>query len=106
PRSSTGTVWLDFSPGAVTQTGAIDAGERAMPGATVQAVSDAGKTVGSAKSDDSGRFKIDGLGAGRYRLRISSSTFRPPWGGLGWLGPSLITPAVIGSFIWIWAGFA
>jgi len=23
-----------------------------------------------------------------------------------WLGPSLVTPAVIGAYVWIWAGFA
>ena len=106
PGAITGTVWLDFSPGNETRKGVVDPGERGMPGATIQAVNEAGKTVASGKSDDRGRFAIAGLGPGRYRLRVAASTFRPPWGGLSWLGPSLITPAVIGSFIWIWAGFA
>lgn len=25
---------------------------------------------------------------------------------MNWLGPTLVTPAIIGSYIWMWAGFA
>jgi alpha-glucoside transport system permease protein len=108
PGAVSGTVWLDFSPGADTHKGAVDAGERGMPGAKVEALDAAGKVAGSDTTGDSGQFRMGGLDAGRgpYHLRLSRATFRPPWDGLGWLGPSLITPAVIGSFIWIWAGFA
>ncbi len=25
---------------------------------------------------------------------------------MDWLGPALVTPAIIGSYVWMWAGFA
>src|SRR5690606_21700501 len=32
--------------------------------------------------------------------------FTAAYNGLTWLGPTLITPAIIGAFVWVWAGFA
>jgi alpha-glucoside transport system permease protein len=29
-----------------------------------------------------------------------------PYNGIDWLGSSLVTPSIIGSYIWMWAGFA
>ncbi|GGT05020.1 ABC-type sugar transport system permease subunit [Streptomyces griseoviridis] len=31
---------------------------------------------------------------------------RPTAPGISWLGPALVTPAVIGAYLWIWTGFA
>jgi len=39
-------------------------------------------------------------------LAISKDTFAQPFAGVSWLGTSLITPAVIIAYIWVWAGFA
>jgi alpha-glucoside transport system permease protein len=101
-----GTVWLDFAPGGGGTKGVVDERERGLPGAHVEAVASNGKLVGRDTSGPTGRFTIRGLSPGSYRIRLAAATFRPPWGGISWLGPSLVTPAVIGAYLWIWAGFA
>ncbi len=53
-----------------------------------------------------GTFVLADLGPGDYRLRLAESNFRPPWGGVNWLSPTLVTPAVIAAWLWIWVGFA
>ena len=100
-----GTVWLDFTVGGGGEKGSIDPTERGLPGVEVEAVQ--GTTVaGSASTDPGGRFAITGLAPGEYQLRLASSNFREAFGGFSWLGPTLVTPAIIVSYIWIWAGFA
>ena len=37
---------------------------------------------------------------------MPASNFREPFGGFSWLGPTLVTPAIIVAYVWIWAGFA
>lgn len=100
-----GTVWLDFAPGGGGESGAIDEGERGLPGVEVEAVS-AGEAVASATTGPDGTFVFDGLEEGVYRLRLAASNFREPFAGISWLGPALVTPAIIVSYVWIWAGFA
>ncbi|UPZ30894.1 sugar ABC transporter permease [Streptomyces sp. LRE541] len=99
-----GTVWLDFKLGGGGEKGAIDAGEKALPGIKVEAVKD-GKVVASAKAGDDGTFTLPASAAGA-QLRLPSSNFAEPYNGVDWLGPSLVTPAIIGSYAWMWAGFA
>jgi alpha-glucoside transport system permease protein len=64
------------------------------------------EVAGTASTDASGRFAITGLAPGDYQLRLPASNFREPFGGFSWLGPTLVTPAIIVAYIWIWAGFA
>ena len=59
-----------------------------------------------ATTDDTGAFELSGLDPGDYTMRLAASNFDQPWTGFRFLGESLITPAVIGSFLWIWTGFA
>ncbi|MCZ4118780.1 sugar ABC transporter permease [Streptomyces sp. H39-S7] len=99
-----GTVWLDFKPGGGGKAGEIDAGEKALPGVKVEAVKD-GKVVASAKSGDDGTFALPASAAGAS-LRLPSSNFATQYNGVDWLGPSLVTPSIIVSYIWMWAGFA
>ncbi len=101
----TGTVWRDFKPGGGVQ-GKVETGEFGLPGVTVVLRESSGKKAGSTKTDDTGSFAFDGLQRGTYRVAIGAATFRKPFGGVSWLGPSLITPAVIIAYIWVWAGFA
>lgn len=101
-----GTVWLDFSAGGGGESGVIDADEVGLPGMEVEAVAPDGSVAASAEAGDDGTFVIEGLDPGDHRLRLASSNFAEPWTGFNWLGPSLVTPAVIGSFLWIWTGFA
>ncbi len=100
-----GTVWLDFAPGGGGEQGEIDQGEVGLPSATVEAVA-GDEVVASAQTEPDGSFVIDGLQDGEYRLRLAASNFREPFGGVSWLGPALVTPSIIVSYVWIWAGFA
>ena len=106
PGAVTGAVWLDFSRGGGGMAGAVDPGERGLPGTRVEAVGPGNEVVAADTTDALGRFSLGDLGAGSYRLRLAASTFREPFAGVRWLGPTLVTPAVIGSYVWIWAGFA
>jgi alpha-glucoside transport system permease protein len=103
--SITGTVWRDFKPGGGVQ-GKVEKAELGLPGVTVVLRGSDGRKVGSAKTGDTGAFAFDDLKSGQYRVSIGRDTFRKPFGGVSWLGPSLITPAVIIAYIWVWAGFA
>lgn len=104
PDAVTGTVWLDFRPGGTGRSGVIDPGEKALAGVKVQAVRD-GKVVASAKSAKDGTYKLPGSAAGA-QLRLPASNFSGKYNGIDWLGPDLITPSIIGSYVWMWAGFA
>lgn len=98
-----GVVWLDFTPGGGGQPGVVDRGERGLPGITVEAVRD-GKVVDSAVTADDGAFRLQADGP--VQLRMAGDPFREPFRGLAWLGPTLVTPSIIGAYVWIWAGFA
>jgi alpha-glucoside transport system permease protein len=100
-----GVVWLDFTRGGGGEPGVVDPTEVGLPGVTVEALAD-GAVAASAVTAGDGSFLLEGLEQGNYKLRLAESTFREAFGGFTWLGPSLITPAVMVAFIWIWAGFA
>jgi alpha-glucoside transport system permease protein len=104
-RGVAGTVWLDLRPGGGGSPGDLDTGKRGMPGITVQAVAH-GTVVATTTTDVHGRFTFPHLTTGSYTIRLPSDNFAAPFAGIAWLGPSLVTPAIIGSYIWIWAGFA
>jgi len=98
-------VWLDFTRGGGGTPGVIDQSEPGLPRVIVEALLD-GQVVGTATTDTAGVFEFPGLTGGGYTLRLADENFVQPFRGLTWLGPSLVTPAVIGAYIWIWAGFA
>jgi alpha-glucoside transport system permease protein len=100
-----GTVWLDFAPGGGGGPGVIDPEERGLPGVEVEAVAD-GEVVASTTTGSDGAFVLEGMPAGSYELRLPPANFREPFGGVNWLGATLVTPAIIAAYIWIWAGFA
>lgn len=102
----TGTVWFDFTRGGGGVRGEIDDGENALPGMLIEAVVD-GEVVGEAISDEDGRFVIDGLDESvTASVVLPESNFTAPFRGVSWLGPSLVTPAIIIAYVWMWAGFA
>ncbi|NUR63735.1 MAG: ABC transporter permease subunit, partial [Catenulispora sp.] len=103
-----GTVWLDIVYGGGGKPNHIDAGKKGMPGISVKVIDTAtGKSAGSASAHNDGTFTIKGLKPGaKYALQIPASNFSEPYRGIQWLGPSLVTPAIIASYLWIWAGFA
>jgi alpha-glucoside transport system permease protein len=100
-----GVVWLDFTKGGGGKSGAIDSTEKGLPGMTVEAVQ-GGKVVASTKTDAAGDFRFPDLSGNGYTLRLPKSDFAQPFSGVSWLGPDLITPSIIISYLWIWAGFA
>jgi len=101
----TGVVWRDFKPGG-GKTGQVEQGELGLPGVTVELRDAAGKKLESTKTADNGTFAFDDVEAGGHRVAIGPKTFAKPFGGVTWLGPKLITPALIIAYTWVWAGFA
>ncbi|MBT2394029.1 sugar ABC transporter permease [Streptomyces sp. ISL-1] len=99
-----GTAWLDFTKGGGGKLNAIDARELGLKGIKVEAVRD-GKVVASARAGADGTFTLPASAEGA-QLRLPADNFREPYNGVNWLGPSLVTPAIIGSYVWMWAGFA
>jgi alpha-glucoside transport system permease protein len=101
----TGVVWRDFRPGG-GKPGKVEAGERGIPGATIDLTGSDGSKVASTTSDNRGNFKFTGLKGGSYTVGVDKQTFSAPFVGTEWLGPKLITPSVMIAYIWVWAGFA
>src|SRR5690606_37725936 len=82
----------------------VDALELGYAGMRIEAVRD-GRVVETATAADDGTFSLSSKADGAH-LRLPAANFAAPYNGLDWLGPSLVTPAIIGSYIWMWAGFA
>jgi alpha-glucoside transport system permease protein len=102
-----GTVWRDFKPGG-GRPGVVEPQESGLPGVTVELsrASSGGGTVASTTTAANGSFSFGDVGPGSYRVGIAASTFAAPYEGVNWLGPKLITPAVMIAYVWVWAGFA
>ncbi|GAA3428601.1 sugar ABC transporter permease [Streptosporangium nondiastaticum] len=105
PGELAGTVWVDFTQGGGGRLNEVDATEKALEGLTVEAVQN-GEVKATATTGADGTFRLSGLSAGDYVVRLPQSNFEAAFGGVSWLGPTLITPAIIGAFIWVWAGFS
>ncbi|MET9377286.1 sugar ABC transporter permease [Streptomyces sp. NPDC002992] len=100
----TGTAWLDFTRGGGGKPNVVDPKELGLKGLRVEAVKD-GKVVATTTVGADGTFSLPATADGSL-LRLPASNFRAQYNGVEWLGPSLVTPAVIGSYVWMWAGFA
>ncbi len=100
-----GAVWRDFRPGG-GRPGKVEPGELGIPGATVELRDAAGRTVASRTTGADGGFVFESVDPGSYRVALAAKTFAAPYEGTSWLGPKLITPAVMIAYIWVWAGFA
>ena len=101
----TGVVWRDFKPGGGT-AGEVEEEELGLPGVTVQLRDDAGRSIAETTTEANGTFVFEDVEAGAYRAAIGPDTFSEPYAGVSWLGASLITPAIMLSYVWVWAGFA
>ncbi|MGP2441167.1 carbohydrate ABC transporter permease [Streptomyces sp. JW3] len=101
----TGTTWQDFTRGkGVGTLNGVDPTEVGYAGMKIEAVKD-GEVVASTTAGDDGTFTLPAAADGA-QLRLPADNFKEPYNGLDWLGPSLVTPAIIGSYVWMWAGFA
>lgn len=104
PGEIVGTVWNDFTRGGNGEDMVLEPGEKGLGGLTVEAVRD-GSVVASTTTADDGTFTLPKEAEGA-KLRLPGSNFAAPYNGVDWLGPTLVTPAIIGSYVWMWAGFA
>ncbi|MBM7172957.1 sugar ABC transporter permease [Streptomyces sp. G44] len=105
PAKVTGMTWQDFTRGKGRgRPNAPDTSESGYAGIRIEAVK-GGEVVASTEAAADGTFALPKEADGAH-LRFPASNFREPYNGVDWLGPSLITPAVIGSYLWMWAGFA
>jgi alpha-glucoside transport system permease protein len=100
-----GVVWNDFRLGGGGTLDQVDSGERGLGGATVEAVRN-GKVVATTQAAPNGQFSFPSLTSGSYELELPASDFAAPYNGISWLGPSLITPAIMAVYLWIYTGFA
>ncbi|HEY5835964.1 MAG TPA: ABC transporter permease subunit [Streptomyces sp.] len=105
PDAVTGVVYLDFSPGGGGHPNRVDPRERGLPGVSVQLTQD-GRTVGKATSGPDGSFSFQDVKPGTYHVRLPAKNFSAPYAGISWLGAALVTPAIMGAYLWIWTGFA
>jgi alpha-glucoside transport system permease protein len=102
----TGVVWRDFSPGGGV-AGELEPDELGLPGVTVELRAAGGGRIGSATTSEDGTFAFEEVdAAGSYQVAIGAATFSEPYAGVSWLGQSLITPAIMMAYVWVWAGFA
>ncbi|MET9422752.1 MULTISPECIES: sugar ABC transporter permease [unclassified Streptomyces] len=99
-----GTAWLDFTRGGGGRPNVVDTQELGLKGLKIEAVKD-GKVVADTRAAADGTFTLPASADGAL-LRLPADNFREPYNGVDWLGPSLVTPAIIGSYVWMWAGFA
>ncbi|MDT0546936.1 MULTISPECIES: sugar ABC transporter permease [Streptomyces] len=104
PGKVTGTVWFDFTKGDLGEHNVLDKGEKALADVKIEAVKD-GKVVATTTTRADGTYTLPAKADGA-ELRLPAWNFGQPYNGVDWLGPSLVTPAIIGSYVWIWAGFA
>jgi len=103
--SITGAVWRDFRPGG-GRPGVVERGELGLPGVTVELREPGGGNIAKTETRDDGSFAFEGVEATAAQVAIGSETFDEPFAGVAWLGSSLITPAIMLAYIWVWAGFA
>ena len=105
PDQVTGTAWQDFTRGKGRgEINAPDTAELGYDGIRIEAVRN-GEVVASTEANADGTFALPKAADGA-QLRYPASNFREPYNGIEWLGPTLITPSIIGSYLWMWAGFA
>jgi alpha-glucoside transport system permease protein len=100
-----GVVWRDFKPGG-GRPGIVEQEELGLPGLVVELRDSAGATVEAVETEADGTFAFEEVEAGEHEVAVGPKTFEDPFSGVEWLGPSLITPAIMIAYIWVWAGFA
>lgn len=105
PEGLAVVVWRDFKPGG-GEVGVVEEGESGLPGVEVQVLDEAGEIAASDRTGADGTVVFEDLGAGPFTPRISAANFDRGFTGIRWFKENLVTPAIIGAFCWMWAGFA
>ncbi|TDC43223.1 ABC transporter permease subunit [Actinomadura sp. KC345] len=105
PGRLSGTVWFDFTKGGGGRPNAVDGSESGLPGVKVEAVR-GGEVVATATTNADGTFTMADVPDGTYTIRLPAGNFTEAYRGAEWLGGTLVTPAIIVSYLWVWSGFA
>lgn len=98
-------VWRDFKPGG-GETGVVEDGELGLPGAEVQLLDAGGDVVETGSTEPDGSLVFADVEGGPFDARLGPANFATGFQGRDWVGPGLVTPAIIAAFCWMWAGFA
>lgn len=99
-------VWRDFKPGG-GEPGVVESEELGLPGVKAELLGADGSVVATGTTDESGALVFSDLeDSGPFSIRIPEENFSEGFTGINWLGADLVTPAIIGAFCWMWAGFA
>jgi alpha-glucoside transport system permease protein len=108
PDGIVGVVWRDFTPDLPGggEPGEVEPGEAGLPDVVVELRDPGGAAIEKVETEEDGTFAFEEVEAGEYEVAVGPDTFDEPFEGIEWLGPSLITPAIMIAYIWVWAGFA
>lgn len=98
-------VWRDFRPGG-GEVGVVEPQELGLSNAEVELVGADGTVVDSGRTEADGTLVFEDVEGGPFQVRLTTANFLPGFQGRNWLGPGLVTPAIIAAFCWMWAGFA
>ena len=101
----TAVVWRDFKQGGGTP-GEIEEGELSLPNVGVELLDSSGEVVASEITGSDGSVTFEDPGGGPFTSRVAASNFDEGFQGFAWLAPALVTPSIIGAFIWGGIGFA
>ena len=100
----TGVVWRDFKPGGARSA-------RSRPRSSACPGSPWNCSTATERRRARRRPRTTGASRSRTSIRRVSREDRradvpEAFEGIAWLGPSLITPAAMIAYIWVWAGFS
>jgi alpha-glucoside transport system permease protein len=103
-----GVVWRDFAPELPGggEPGEVEEGEFGLPDVVVELRDPGGEAIETVETEADGTFAFEEVEPGQHEVAVGPATFDEPFQGIEWLGPSLITPAIMIAYIWVWAGFA
>ncbi|MGW7672875.1 ABC transporter permease subunit [Streptomyces sp. NPDC054775] len=105
PDVVAGVVYLDFTPGGGGKANQVDHGERGLPGVSVKLLQGTHEVAKTTSAPD-GTFLFHGLHPGSYQVELPAQNFAQSYRGISWLGPGLVTPAIMAAYLWVWTGFA
>lgn len=100
-----GVVWRDFRPGGGIP-GSVERGELGLPAVAVELRKESGEIVSETTTATDGTFTFTEVPRGSYAVSVAAQNFARPFEGISWLGASLITPAIMIAYTWVWTGFA
>jgi len=101
----TGVVWRDFRPGGGAP-GRVERGELGLGTVAVELRDERGQMISETTTEIDGTFAFEQVPRGSYVVSIAAQNFERPFEGIAWLGASLITPAIMIAYTWVWTGFA